>query len=77
MREGTIGKIVMAVFASIFIGLSILFFAMLVFPTLSDAAKLAVIYVVCIAFAATGTLLLVFLNSNNKAFLTISHVEQD
>ena len=70
--EGAIGKIVMAVFASIFIALSILFFAMLVFPTLSDAAKLAVIYVVCIAFAATGTLLLVFLNSNNKAFLTIS-----
>ncbi len=70
--EGAVGKILMAVFASIFIGLSILFFAMLVFPTLSDAAKLAVIYVVCIAFVATGTLLLVFLNPNNKAFLSIS-----
>lgn len=70
--EGTVGKIVMAVFASIFIGLSIIFFAMVVFPTLSDVAKLAVIYFGCIVFVATGTLLLVFLNPNNKAFLTIS-----
>ncbi len=68
--EGTVGKIVMAVLASIFLVFSLGIFALVVFPDLTELAKLLVITVISFIFFATG-MVLTKKKPENKVFLTI------
>lgn len=68
--EGTIGKIVMAVLASIFLIASLAIFAAIVFPDLSDGAKLAVMYVISGIFFGVG-FGLIFKYRKNPAVVTL------
>ncbi len=69
--ENTVGKILMAVFASIFICISLVLFVLLILPNLGNIAKMAVMYIVSAAFTAAGMILL-HKDRENKGFLALA-----
>ena len=69
--EKTIGKSLMGIFASILIFVSLILFATLVVPYLTDAIKMILMFGVSFAFAIIGNLLLIK-NPKNKWFLSLA-----
>lgn len=69
--EKTIGKSVMGICASLLIFISLISFAVLILPYLSDTVKMALMYVVSLAFAVTGIVLL-GRDKDNKWYLSLA-----
>lgn len=69
--EKMIGKSVMGICASVLIFISLICFAVLVLPYLSNTVKMVLMYVVSLAFAVTGILLL-GKDKDNKWYLSLA-----
>ena len=69
--ERTIGKVLMGIFASVLVFVSLLVFAIWAVPKFGDTTKMILMYAVSIIIAATGLLLLIK-DKNNKWFLSLA-----
>lgn len=69
--EKTIGKSLMGIFASVLIFVSLVLFATLVVPYLTETTKMFLMFGVSFAFAIVGNLLLIK-NPKNKWFLSLA-----
>lgn len=69
--EKTIGKSVMGICASVLIFISLISFAVLILPYLSNAVKMTLMYAVSLIFTVAGILLL-GKDRNNKLFLSLA-----
>lgn len=72
--ESNIGKNLMGIFASLLILLSFVLFAAFAFPFLPDVAKVIILYVVSIAFAAFGLLKMNKKSSFNVLFTSFAGI---
>lgn len=69
--EKTIGKVLMGVFASVLIFISLILFATLLLPYFNDTAKMITTYVISFAFLTVG-LLKLRKDKENKFYLTLT-----
>lgn len=69
--ENLMGKSLMGIFASVLIFISLVFFATLILPTLSDTVKMIAMYLVSFAFLGLGMFLL-NKDNKNKLYLSVS-----
>ena len=70
--EGKIGKSWMGVFASVLVFISVVMFAAVIIPNLTDAMKMAIMFVFSFGLTAVSLFLLLGKNSENKLYLALT-----
>lgn len=70
--EGAIGKSWMGIFASVLVFISVVMFAAVLIPNLSDVAKMIIMFVFSVGLTAVSLYLLLGKNSESKLYLALT-----